>query len=346
MGVQLSPMKISEKYEEFIEFLRRDGKTEKTITEYKRFLHGSMSHSIQDMALEALTLNDIVKVKEAGAQHGQFGPQRSVCVVRRYLQWLSMEGIPLPFNWRDIKVPRVFDKDPDALTPEEMEYVMSSIPLDNKIRYRLRALLETLYATGMRISECLAMKIEDIPWEKKELRIKNAKSHREQKVYFTDRSLHWIRQYLDQRADKCPMLFVASHGYAVMHYQTAQSYTRLHFKKVSKVLGKRIHHHLFRRTFVTRLIEGGADIKAVQYLARHESERTTLRNYTAFNKDRAKEFHQVILGGCQPLVKGVGNMVQYPHASIPKNRSELGNLQTTLWQGKVGIQETSRFLPH
>lgn len=287
-------MKVKERYEDFIIHLRAEGKTEKTITEYRRFLFGSMSHSIQDMELDELTLNDSVKVREAGTNHGQFGAQRSIVTFRRYLRFLKNGGIKIPFDWRDVEVPKVPERDPDALTIEELEMVMSSINM-NKMGFRQRALMETIYSTGMRISEVLSLTKEQVPWIAKELKIVNAKTKRIEKVYFTDRCLFWLDEYIKRRTDSCPHVFVAYHGYGAVKKGAARAWLREHFKEIGLKLGKRITHPLLRRTFVTHLIEGGANIKAVQYLARHLSERTTLKNYTAVNKDKAKEVHSKIL---------------------------------------------------
>jgi site-specific recombinase XerD len=288
-------MKLKEKYQEFLNYLKERGYKENSLGEYRRFLFGAMSHSVEDFDLENFRLIDVVKVEQAGLRHGKYGGQRSTVVLRRYLKFLKESGFQVPIDWRDIKIPKVAEKLPDALTEEERELVLNAIPLKNLPGWRTRALFEVLYATGMRISEALALTRDQIPWETKQLKITNGKApYDEAVIYFTDRSLHWLNKYLKKRKDNHPAVFANERGTGAMKKATARNYVRRNLKEAGKKIGKHIHHHLMRRTFVTDLLEKGADIKATQYLARHRSERTTLQHYAAVNKARAREIHAAI----------------------------------------------------
>jgi site-specific recombinase XerD len=86
-------------------------------------------------------------------------------------------------------------------------------------------------------------------------------------------------------------VFVSGRGR--MLSTTSRNYIRTHLQNVG--IRKHIKHHIFRKTFVTHLIQQGADITSVQDLARHRSPRTTLRSYAVVNKERSKEVHQKIL---------------------------------------------------
>lgn len=94
------------------------------------------------------------------------------------------------------------------------------------------------------------------------------------------------------RNEKFPPLFVNLMGERLPAGSARRSMVEAMHKAGIK---KRIHPHIFRSTHATNLLEGGANIKAVQYLLGHESERTTLRHYAAVNKSHAKEEHQRIL---------------------------------------------------
>src|ERR1019366_1534002 len=148
-----------------------------------------------------------------------------------------------------------------------------------------------LLATGMRISEALSLDKSDINWETKEASVVNAKNGDQQPVMFTDRSLMWLKRYLDAREDDEPYLFTAGKGR--MPPVTARFYLRAHTKKLG--IKKHIKNHIFRKSFVTHLIEKGADLAMVSSLARHRDVRTTLRFYAAVNKERSKDVHQAIM---------------------------------------------------
>lgn len=265
----------------------------KTVYEHRRFLYGSLSHSVSERELDSLRLIDVASVAHAGTEHGIYGAQRSVVVLRRLLKFLKDSGYTMPFDWREVEIPKVAQQKPNEyLTQEELERVMNSFDISTHAGFRTRALTEVLFATGMRIAEAISLNKEDIDWEQKEAIVTNAKTKDREKIYFTDRSLGWLRKYLDFRKDDLPFLFVSGRGRLLS--VSARNYLRTHTANLG--IRKHIKHHIFRKTFATHLIQGGADITAVGDLCRHRSPRTTLRYYAVVNKDRSKALHQEILG--------------------------------------------------
>ena len=138
----------------------------------------------------------------------------------------------------------------------------------------------------------ISLNKEDIDWENKEAVVTNGKTKDREKIYFTDRSLLWLKKYLDSRKDDLLALFVSGRGR--MLSVTARNYLRTHTQHLG--IRKHIKHHIIRKTFATHLIQGGADITAVGDLCRHRSPRTTLRYYAVVNKERSKDLHRDILG--------------------------------------------------
>ncbi len=284
-------MRLKETYEKYIEHLRLKGLTKKTIVEHSRFLFGSLSHSIENREIVDLKITDVDYVVSAGNRHGEYGAQRSVVVFRQLLKFLKQSGYAISFDWRDIRVPKVPQKPVEFLTPEEMELIRNKLPNDLS-GIRARALIEVLYDTGMRISEAISLNKEDIDWNKKEVKVLNAKTKEWGTVYFTERSFYWLKKYLETRKDDLPALFISGRGRLVR--SSSGNYLRTHLRSLG--IKKKITHHIFRRSFVTSLIQGNVDIKSVQTLARHKSERTTLRCYTGIDVKRAKELHQKVMG--------------------------------------------------
>jgi len=298
-------MKLKEYFPGLLNYKMEEGSSPKTIQEYTRIIHTILDPAIGDIDLEDIREIDVGKIKVIGRQHGRYGEQRGVVTFRQLLQYIKKTGLKIPFDWRDLTLPKCPDKEVDALSKDEWETVRNAFDLNWIIGLRDRALVELLWATGMRISEALALNRDSVPWETKELSIRNAKPpHQTEKIYFTDESLYWLRQYLQVRNETFDPLFVNLTGQRA----TPGGVRRTIQTTVKKAgIEKRIHPHLFRSTFVTNLLQGtqdgapNTDIKTVQVLARHRSERTTLKHYTAVMKGRAKKEHERVLN--QPLPK-------------------------------------------
>src|SRR3989344_3464590 len=285
-------MKVKDTFENYLAYLEARGMAPKTVREHQRLLYGSLGHSKAEYEISDLKMTDAAKVIAAGRAHGYYGPQRSVVIFRRLLKYIRESGTPIPFDWHEIELPKVAQKPNEYLTPEELEKVLGSLDTSNHAGLRTRTLLEVLYATGMRIAEAISLNKADIDWENKEAIVMNAKTKDMEKIYFTDRCLDWLKKYLETRKDDLPSLFVSGRGRLLS--VTSRNYLRTNLPDLG--IRKHIKHHLFRKTFATHLIQGGADITAVGDLCRHKSPRTTLSYYAAINKERSKEIHQKILG--------------------------------------------------
>jgi integrase/recombinase XerD len=239
-------------------------------------------------------LTDTAEIIESGKAHGFYGAQRAVCVWRQLLRFAKEKGLNIKIDWRDIEVPKVPYREQKVLEIEEFEKLMENFPINHKntgarkMALCMRALCEVLFATGMRINEALTLKREQIKEieEKKELTIKG-KGGDERKVFFNDRAIYWLKKYLEQREDNSPAMFVNCYGQE-LKYTTAKSYL-LRFRKRTKGIMEKTSFHTFRRSLATFLFDKGANIKDVQVILGHKSERTTLRFYIKWNEKKAKE---------------------------------------------------------
>lgn len=294
-------MKIKDKFFDYFEYMKKKGLNEKTIKEHQRFLYGAVSHSsLINKEISSLKLTDTADLIEAGKTHGEFGPQRTICVFRRYLKFLKENGVKIPFDWRDLEIPQVSSKEIIVLDKKELFKVFETFPINHpnigarRMALCMRTLCEILFTTGMRISESLTLKREQWPIikEKKEIIIKGKNSD-ERIIYFSDEAIKWLEKYLIERNDNSPAMFVNSYG-EELKVVTAKSYL-LRFRKKLGETGKKIKFHTFRRTLATQLFENGADIKSVQVILGHRSERTTLKYYIKANERLAREVHRRIL---------------------------------------------------
>lgn len=285
-------MLLKDYFEEFLEYKRKEGRTEHTLKEYRRFLYGALCHcSISEKKLKDIRLTDLAEIKEAGREHGTHGETRATSCFRQLLKYLDENGAKLPFNWTRIRVPLAPEKEQDFLTGEEFEDFVNRLP-DTFYGLRDRVIYEVLWATGLRIGELLPLNRNDI--KDREAKIITEKTGNEEKVYFSERSLRWLDRYLKTRFDNQPALFVCYHQ-GINRLTRGQARKNLLNYRRKFGIVKNITHHCFRRSVATLLLERGADIKSVQYILRHKSERTTLKFYCKVNKRRAKEIHRKIL---------------------------------------------------
>ena len=202
-------MKIGDAFEPFFIWQQKIGMSRKTIKNDRYYLEGSLAHSVQDIEVMDLKRTDVSKVIEAGRSCGKYGPQRGVVMLRKVLRYLKESGHEIPFRWQDIRIPTVSQKKVEYLTEDELERLLEHNRPCRSLGFSHSRILEVLYATGMRIGEAISMDQEDIDWKNKEAIVTNVKSKVQEKVYFSDRSLYWLKRYLDGRDDKDPALFVS-----------------------------------------------------------------------------------------------------------------------------------------
>ncbi|PSL40534.1 integrase/recombinase XerC/integrase/recombinase XerD, partial [Salsuginibacillus halophilus] len=161
-----------------------------------------------------------------------------------------------------IELPKLKDRVPEYLTREQL---MQLRMLTNRSR-RERAIIEMFYATGVRLSELIAMKQTDIDWEGRHILIRKGKGKKERLVLFTPECEQQVKDYLKERADEQPYLFLNSKG------RPLQSRTlRLMFEGYSKQLGFKVTPHTMRHTFAAHLAEKGMPLVHIQDLLGHDT---------------------------------------------------------------------------
>lgn len=152
---------------------------------------------------------------------------------------------------------------------------------------RDRAIVEALYATGLRISELLNIKLSDIKWETKLIWIRKGKGNKERFVIFTHDCSIRLQDYLENRKIKSDYLFCNQKGNPL-----TQDTVQKDFRDYSKELNFRVTPHTLRHTFAAHLAEKGMDFNYIQELLGHEDVNST-RIYTRLmDKARKKQYDQ------------------------------------------------------
>lgn len=181
---------------------------------------------------------------------------------------------------------------PEVLTYEEIQALLATIDLSTDHGLRNRAMLETLYASGLRVSELIQLPLSNIHWQMEILRI-IGKGNKERLVPIGEEALKHLRFYLDGvrrhhqriKPEARHLVFLNRRGGGLSRVMVFNI-----VKECAKAAGiqKKVSPHTFRHSFATHLIEGGADLRAVQDMLGHQSILTT-EIYTHLDSDFLRE---------------------------------------------------------
>ncbi len=157
-------------------------------------------------------------------------------------------------NPKQIRPPRIVRREVIFLTKEEIEAFLGTIDVFQMKDLRFRAVVETILGTGMRISEVLSLNRKNINWKKKEAKV-IGKGNKERRVFFTDRSLYWIRRYLEKRHDLCEAVFVTNGNPRRLTPGDMWRFFKRHREKAK--ITKRLTPHILRHSVATNLVFNG-----------------------------------------------------------------------------------------
>ncbi|MEN6371490.1 MAG: tyrosine recombinase XerC [Armatimonadota bacterium] len=218
---------------------------------------------------------------------------RKIAALRAFFKYLVRKGVLSADPTSGVVPPRKEKKLPKFLREEQIDALLEAPDLSEPLGLRDRAILETLYATGLRVSELVAMNLDDIG-ETDELRTIGKRS-KERVVLLGRAAMEAIAEYISSVR---PVLAVKSQnqsGALFLNYKggrlTARSVGRIVDKYVTMVSDSlKISPHSLRHTFATHLLANGADLRSVQELLGHESASTT-QIYTHVTRERLKEVY-------------------------------------------------------
>ena len=193
-----------------------------------------------------------------------------------------------------IEAPKRVKNLPEVLTIPEMESVLSKPDTNEKLGLRDKAILEIMYACGLRVSEVLNLKVSNLYFNEEVIRV-FGKGSKERLVPIGRSAVSWVSKYLSESR---PLLAKKnlSENYIFLNNRGTKlsrmgiwKITERYFKEAG--IHKNVHPHTFRHTFATHLIEGGADLRAVQEMLGHVDISTT-QIYTHIDRDYIKQVHK------------------------------------------------------
>ena len=278
--------------------MKRTEKTDKILVKYKQYL--KLEKSLSDNTVDAyltdldkllayLTLENInildVRLENledfsAGLHDIGIHPRsqaRILSGIRSFYRFLIMEDYLESDPTELLESPQTGFKLPEVMTVEEIDLLIGSIDRGTKEGQRNRAILETLYSCGLRVSELCNLKLSELYFEEGFIKVEGKGSKQRLvpispraikgiRLYFTDRNLMKIKPGFED------FVFISNFGKNISRIMVFHI-----IKELAERIGlkKKISPHTFRHSFATHLLEGGANLRAIQCMLGHESIGTT-----------------------------------------------------------------------
>ena len=272
------------------------GASRNTLAAYRRDLHDYLKH-LDGRRLEprAATPDDVVGWIERLRKRGlaPASVARRLSAVRGFYRHLLRDGAVTRDPAEHLDAPRRLRPLPRALSRESAFALVEAPDTGRPAGVRDRAVLELLYATGMRASECLGLTLEDLNLSAGYV-ICQGKGGKQRLVPVGGEALAWVRRYLkevrprDTRRRDSGRVFVNPRGGPL----SRQSLWTLVRRAASGAgLKRRVSPHMLRHSFATHLLEGGADLRAVQAMLGHADISTT-QIYTHVDRSHVKRLHE------------------------------------------------------
>jgi len=217
---------------------------------------------------------------------------RLISCARSFYRFLVLDGLIAQSPAANLSAPKLWLDLPNFLTEEEVEMLLAQPEEKNPRGLRDKAMLELLYATGLRVSELVYLKLKGLNLEEGYVLCKG-KGGKERIVPFGHSAGEALRKYLQSARPKLlkrddPSLFLSSRGGAF----TRQGFWKM-LKRYAKQAGlqQKISPHVLRHSFATHLLERGADLRSVQLMLGH-SQITTTQIYTHVSRKHLREVYQ------------------------------------------------------
>lgn len=275
--------KMKDNLEDYLRFAQIErGLSQNTISSYRQDLLEYLSFLLKE---EKDTWEvDVLVVNAFLAQQRDLGKataslNRMLSSLRRFYQWLLRQDIIEKDPLVKIDSPKPERRLPVALSVHEVEKLLEAPDVSKQLGIRDRAILETLYATGIRVSELIGMKFSDIHEELGLVKILG-KGSKERLIPISSVALSWIKKYDEQVRQKLilknghytDILFLNGKGAPLTRQAVWQSIKK-YCQKAD--IQKNVTPHTLRHTFATHLLENGADLRVVQEILGHSDISTT-----------------------------------------------------------------------
>ena len=273
------------------------GLSNNTVEAYRRdLLAFSVWLKDSDTDLAAATREDILRYQGVRLRAGRKARSeaRLLSSLRRFYRYLCREEIRESDPTTQIESPRIGKSLPSGLTEQEVEALLAQPDTDVSLGLRDRAMLEVLYATGLRVSELVALTIEQVNMRQGLVRCVG-KGNKERLVPLGEIALDWLQRYVWESR---PALLIGRATDDLFPTRRGKAMTRQAFwyliKRYAKQasIDKPLSPHTLRHAFATHLLNHGADLRVVQLLLGH-ADLSTTQIYTHVARERLKSLHAI-----------------------------------------------------
>ncbi len=263
------------------------GRDLKSLSEWQLKNSRSLIDSSNSELLEYLTL----KIKQGSKSRSV---ARSISTFRRFFRYQLRENKISEDPTALIELPKLGKSLPNSLSEANVDALLNAPDLDDPLGLRDRAMLELLYATGLRVSELVTLEYKQINLQQGVVRV-IGKGNKERLVPMGDEAVTWISNYLNNARSTLMKsggvsnsLFITRRGSGM----TRQAFWYLIKRYAVKAgISQRLSPHTLRHAFATHLLNHGADLRVVQLLLGH-SDLSTTQIYTHIAKTRLQSIHQ------------------------------------------------------
>lgn len=256
---------------------------------------GKLLSWLEDCGLdvEKVTLDDLHGFAAAMGDLG-IAPRsqaRIISGIKSLFKFLCLDGYRQDDPSELLEAPKIGRHLPDVLSVDEIDRIISQIDLTTKEGQRNKAMIETMYSCGLRVSELCSLKMEDLFLDEGFIRV-TGKGSKQRLVPISGRAIHEINLYL---TDRCHIdIKPGAEPYLFLSIRRGRPLTRVMVFDIVKNLtamagiNKTVSPHTFRHSFATHLLEGGANLRAIQCMLGHEKISTT-EIYTHIDRSRLRE---------------------------------------------------------
>jgi integrase/recombinase XerD len=289
---------MNEFVDEYLNFLTVEkGVSRLTLDAYSRDLNRYISFicrsGSKDMA--NVTPDDVIsylaQIKKEGLNARSVN--RGLAALRGFYKFLIHEKKIDTNPVANIELAKVWSRLPGTLSMEEMNLLLGEPGLNNPLAIRDTAMMELMYATGIRVSEIITLTMNTINWQVGYL-VVMGKGSKERIVPIGRSAYNCLQEYVNHARP----IFVKEHATNILFLnRSRRGLTRQGFWKILKKyahrigLQKKVHPHTFRHSFASHLLEGGADLRSVQTMLGHADISTT-QIYTHITRERLKNIHK------------------------------------------------------
>ncbi len=234
----------------------------------------------------------LVKQKELGISNSTTA--RYISAFKSFFNYLHQNRYIQANPSERLKSNRRYRKLPVVLTIDEIDEMFAVPDINTKLGLRDRAMLEVLYSSGLRVSELINLKISDLFLTDEVIRV-IGKGNKQRIVPIGSSAISWLNNYflnarifLEKKEKSKNFVFLNNRGTGLTRMGVWKII--IYYTREAKI-NKEVHPHTFRHSFATHLVEGGADLRAVQEMLGHADISTT-QIYTHIDRDYVKQMHR------------------------------------------------------